>query len=266
MKLAFDGTTFDGPAVDLSASDLGAEPVARAIRGEPAPVTIECEPPGQLFGHVGVVRDGMTVALRPALAATARSRGHDAPQDDAIAAVRDRLDGLDPLDPPSVDLAAARADLAAASRDVERLRERVARLQGRVQAERETGDAVDAEAALADVTRELTDVETDRAAARQRLARLRERQREAHDRRDERLRLEDRLANLERDARKHLADQVRDGFETARNGAPGPADEVATVLAVARVATLRAPVVLDCRRFPDADAAHDWLDAPVIRL
>jgi hypothetical protein len=47
---------------------------------------------------------------------------------------------------------------------------------------------------------------------------------------------------------------------------PWGADPVARALAVARVAALSAPVVLACDRFGSADAAADWLDAPVIRL
>lgn len=263
MQLERDGATYDGPAIDLSGRDVSAQPVLAAIRDEPSPVRVDCDAPGPLFEHVGYVHDDMTIAERSALAAAARSRGHAAPQDDAIVAVRDRIAALEPA---RVDLGDARAELAATSQDVDRLRERVARLQGRVQSDREAGDPADAEAALAEATRELTDLETDRAAARQRLDRLRDDQRDARDQRDERLRLEDRLANLERDARAHLADAVRDRVETARTDAPGPDDAVATALAVLRVAAVRAPVVLDCRRFPDADAAHDWLDAPLIRL
>lgn len=263
MQLEHNGTTYVGPAIDLSGRGVSARPVLAAIRDEPSPVRVDCDPPGPLFEHVGYVHDGMTVAERSALAAAARSRGLAAPQDDAIAAVRDRLAALEP---PRVDLANARAELAATSQDVTRLRERVARIQGRVQSDREAGDPTDAETALADATRELTDLETDRAAARQRLDRLRDDQRDARDQRDERLRLEDRLANLERDARAHLADAIRDRVVTARTAAPGPDDAVATALGVLRVATVRAPVVLDCRRFPDADAAHDWLGAQAIRL
>jgi hypothetical protein len=44
------------------------------------------------------------------------------------------------------------------------------------------------------------------------------------------------------------------------------AGPVTARLALARVAELSAPVVLAVRRFPDAGAAVDWLDAPVVRV
>ena len=43
-------------------------------------------------------------------------------------------------------------------------------------------------------------------------------------------------------------------------------DDVTAGLAVVRMADLAAPVVLDCRRFDDAETARECLGAPVIRV
>lgn len=144
-------------------------------------------------------------------------------------------------------------------------------------------DAVDedpvaaAEAAYQDAVRELSEVETERIAGEQRLARLREVAREARDERDRRLRLEDRVANLERRVRLSLARSVYEEFAAAvdrlpgagtAGDAPGEYDgpPATAALAVVRVARLSAPVVLVGRRFSDATSAHERLRAPVVRL
>jgi hypothetical protein len=262
--------------VDLDSETVGGavrgDTGARAVRDDAETIAIDCPGPGSVHEYVGVIRAGTNVQLRAALAAAARSRGRTAPQADELAAVRERLDDLDA---PAIDLRDARRRVADASDEEAALRERVATLQGRVQALREahadaSDDLDDVEAELAEATRRLSEVETERIAAEQALARARERATATRERRRERLRLEDRADNLRRAARKHLAGVVREPFEDARDEVPvGVAGEsVGEALAVARVAELDAPVVLgrDVGAFGSVDAAARWLDAPVIRL
>lgn len=262
-------------AVDLRAFAFDATIVADAVRaanGADSPLSVDCPDPGPAHEHVGAITPDRGLARRAALAAAARSRGRAAPQDADLAAVRERLDALDP---PSVDLRAARERAADASDAEAELRERVASLRGRVRALREVEDAAGVGASLADAeddleaaTRRLSEVETERIAAEQALARARERAREARETRRERLRLEDRAGNLRRAAREHLADWVADDFEAALESVPEgvPSATVRDALAVARVAALDAPVALagDADPFGSAEAAARWLDAPVV--
>lgn len=297
MKVRLGERTLTGSVIDLRDAnyDLAPDAVVAAVRSDGDTATISdpetslsvvCPTPGPVHEHVGLVRSESTVSLRHALAAAARSRGHTVPQDDEIAAVRDRLAGLDA---PDVDLAAARRRVADATGEETELRERVAALRGRVQALREDRtdatncDVADAEAELADAAERLSAAETERIAAEQALAAARECARESRDRRRARLRLQDREANLRRAARERLADTVREEYEAARNDVLAPnhddtdapthadttettRDPVAAALAVARVAALDAPVVLASDRFEGPTAAASWLDAPVIRL
>jgi hypothetical protein len=70
---------------------------------------------------------------------------------------------------------------------------------------------------------------------------------------------------------------MHDDFAAAVAAVPGDAhvgdepaeyegDPTTAALAVARVAEVRAPLVVSCGRFRDADAAVDCLGAPVIRI
>lgn len=272
MRVEAGEVTAVGRAVDLPDLDVDAATVAAAVRGEDAPLAVGCPPPGPVHERVGLVTEASSLRVRTALAAAARSRGLTAPQDAVLERVRERLDAVEA---PSVDLEAARRRVAAAGEDEARLRERVAELRGRVRALREAGRSpAEAREALSEAVRSLSEVETDRLAAEQTLERARSRARDARAARDRRLRLEDRAANLRRAARAHLVAAVREEYASAVEAAPGgsaaadpfEADPVTASLAVARVADLEAPVVLDCGRFPDAAAAADWLDAPVIRL
>jgi hypothetical protein len=277
MRLVVGDTERAGRTVD--ATDLGLSPsdALAAIRNDesaPACVSVDAPAPGPAHEFVGCVRPGMSCPQRAALAAAARSRGLTAPQDDRIATLRERLAGLDP-DP--ISTREARRAVAEAGDAVDLLRERVAELRGRVQAREAEGlDATAARTALSDAVQELSEAETERVAARERLDRATATARQARDDRERRLRLEDRLANREREARAHLADRLRDEYETALAAIPdGPAtvpaepfaaEPVPATLAVARVADLAAPVVLCCDRFRSPARAADWLDAPVLAL
>lgn len=318
MQVTLGGASWTGPAVDLRGTGVPAAAVAAAVRGEPADpdLSVTCAPPGPVHEHVGVLRSGPSLSLRAALAAAARSRGHRAPQDEALEAVRADLADLPS---PDVDLASVRRRVAERGDEEAALRERAAALRGRVAALREvegrgdgtgdgsagaavddaaggTADAVvdgrvegvadgtadapgtalaEAEAALAETTRRLSEATTERVAAEQALRRARREAREARAVRARRLRLEDRAGNLARAARAHLAGVVHDAFARAVAAVPGAGragdrpgkyegDPLVAALAVVRVADVDAPVVVACDRFPSAVAARACLDAPVV--
>jgi len=277
MRLVVGDTERVGRAVDGDDLELSPAAALAAIRDDesaPPTVSVDAPAPGPAHEFVGHVGSATTVDPRPALAAAARSRGLPAPQDERIATLRERLAALDPA---PVSTRETRRAVAEAGEAVDRLRERVAELRGRVRAlEAEGLDATAARADLSDAVRELSTVETERVAARERLDRATAAAREARDDRERRLRLEDRLANREREARAHLADRLTDEYETALTAVPGgpatvpaapfDAEPVTAALAVARVADLAAPVVLSCDRFRSPSRAADWLDAPVLAL
>jgi hypothetical protein len=268
VRVRLPTETRTGPAIDLSDWPVSADAVGDAIRedSDRDGLAIACQSPGPVHEHVGVIRPGVEFHRRAALAAAARSRGRTAPQDPELARIRERLDALDP---PAVDLAAARRRVADAEGSEAAARERVATLQGRVRALRETdGDPSDAEADLSEAARRLADLETERIAAEQALARAREQARSSRESRRERLRLRDRADNLQRGAREHFADALGPAFEDAREAVPGdPARPIAAALAVARVAEVAAPIALDgAAAFEAPTAAAAWLDAPVIRV
>lgn len=284
-----------GRALDLRDLALDPATVATAVRdgdghetwadggrADGRKVAVDCPPPGPAHEYVGRIGPGTGLRVRTALAAAARSRGGEAPQDDELARVREALSDLTVPAPP--DLRAPRKRLAGTDAAVDRIRERVAALRGRVQAGREAGrDVSDLEAELAEATRELSERETERAAAREALERAERLARESRDARERRRKLEDRRANLERDARAHLVDRIRPEYEAALAAVPGPndraddpsaevrsdpfdADGARAALAVARAGALDAPVVLACDRFETPAAAAEWLDAPVLRV
>lgn len=276
MRVERDGEVRRGEAIDLADWSVAATTVARAVRGEPTEgIAVACPEPSPVHDHVGVVRRNMPLRPKAALAAAARSRGLAAPEDERRRAVEAELADLPA---PEFDFAAVRRQVADADAEVSALRERVATLQGRVQALREEGlDADDVEAELAGAVRLLSEVETERVAATQQLDRAREEARSARDRHAERFALEDRAANLARAARRRLVADLHGEFAAAVAAVPGSGtvgDEpgafsgspVTAALAIARLADLDAPVVLDCGRFESADAAARCLDAPVIRL
>lgn len=282
MRVHLAGETWSGRAVDLTGHGLDPQRVLAALGGceggerdgadhhGPDSLRVDCSEPGAVHDAVGAVEPGMSVQRRVALAAAARTRGHRAPGAEGIATLEAKLAVEEP---PDADTTSARKRLAAAGEERDRLRERVARLQGRVRALRETdADPADAEAELAEAVRQLSEVETEHAAAEERLARERRRTRGARDARERRLELEDRLGNARRAAREHLANEVREPFEEAVAAAPGGVTDPdgaapeTVALAVYRVAAVAAPVVIAASPFPDPAAAADWLDAPVLEV
>ncbi|PSQ05866.1 hypothetical protein BRC97_07930 [Halobacteriales archaeon QS_6_71_20] len=251
MRLRLDGGTYRGRAVDLRGYVASPAAALDALEGDSAGA-----------GPLATVTPE-TPPLATALAAAARSRGHDHPADEARRQLRSELSRAEAAVADAEDataaLTAARRRAAEAGDNVERLRERVATLRGRLQATRggqahasdaETSAAADAdhsrdadadadvdadgrrrggsekelESTFASATRALTEAETERAAAEQALARARRRARAERDARQRRLRLRDALANRRREARAALARAVYPAFADALAAVPGDAD------------------------------------------
>ncbi|MDS0260341.1 hypothetical protein NDI56_13135 [Haloarcula sp. S1CR25-12] len=268
MKLCVRGTTYEGTAVDLRHRPVDGGAVAAAVRGERWLPAVDAPPAPLVYHYCGHARPGMGLRTKTALAAAARSRGHETAYDDEITALRERLAALDRSEP---ELPSARDPV-----DGERLaelRETVAAARGRLQAREAVGAETTAvEQAVREATRTLSERETERTAAEESRRQRRERARGYRDRRAEHRRLADRLANRRRDARRELVATVSDRFATALDALPGPtpsdpfdAPAVPAALAVLRLARTDAPVVLETDRFRSPAAAADRLGAPVVR-
>ena len=272
MRVVVEGAAFAGEAIDLRDRELRVDAVVDAIVDEHPAVSVDCPPPSCFWVELGVPSDDTAPLDR--VVAAARSRGHRAPAERALATAQRDLRELTVED---VDTAATRKRLAEAGSEVERLREEVAAARGRLRSRQELdADTDDAEAALADATRRLSEAETERVAAEQAHDAAQRRAREARAARERRLRLQDRVANRRREVRRDLATAVREPFAAAVDALPGSAtlsldplgvegDAVTAALAAARVADLRAPVVDATDRFGSASAAAAALGAPVIR-
>ncbi|GGC51960.1 hypothetical protein GCM10007209_12050 [Haloferax sulfurifontis] len=278
----------------------------RADDGTDAPGTlrIDCPSPGpghDRLGRVPVSAPSPSPSRGWLLAAAGRSHGRRSPVADDLARLEAKLaehrddaaeeaeaDERERPDTSAAALRDARRRVAAAGEDESRLRERVAALRGRVNAHRDAGDDEATAAAreeLVSAATELSEVETERVAAEQRLSALERAVRAERDGREARLKLEDAVENRRREARAHFAAELGAEFEAAlRDLASLPAtatataavdsppeppalesDPVARALAAVRLADLSAPVVLSCGRFSDAEAAADWLGVPVVR-
>jgi chromosome segregation ATPase len=271
MRVCIDGESHKGVAIDVTG--VAGEKLVRAIRGQDASPRVDCPTPGPVHDHVAILPPE-SFDRRDALAAAARALGHKSATRDELENARAELAALSP---PSVDMRAVRRRVAEAGSEEERLRERVAELRGRLRARRETGaDATAVETKLDEATRRLSEAETERIAAEQALERAERAARKARDRRERRLKLEDRVANREREVRCDLAAAVWDRFRSAVRAVPGNAtvgatpgefdgDRLTAALAVARLAPIDAPVVVNgLNRVPGAGAAATLLDAPVI--
>ena len=270
MILRVDGVVRTGRAVDARGLPVTGRTVAAAVRddsaGSDVPVSVEAPTPGPAHERFGHVHPALSLSARAALAAAARTRGTTAPQTEDLERLRAELAAL------SVPTPTRPSAAAPTTTETTRLRERVAELRGRIDERREQGlETAPLQAELTATVRELSEAETERAAAAQRRAATRSALRAARDARERQLRLQDRLANREREARAYLAAAVRPAFERAVATAPGPTpaapfeeDPVTAALACCRVAALSAPVVCSAGRFRTPGAAADWLRTPVV--
>ncbi|MFC7135989.1 hypothetical protein [Halobaculum litoreum] len=279
----------EGDSVDRRGTDATVESALSALGLDPADplATVTADPP----------------SLARSLAAAARRRGHDHPNDAEVARLRDELATLDDDrgsegadgDEDGAGVAAAleraRERAAEAARDVDRLRERVATLRGRLRERRDRdGDSTDGateppadlEAAFESATRELTEAETERVAAEQALSRAADRARRLRDARDRRRSLRDALANRRREARSALARRMGPPFADALASPPAAraaspdlreeptafdGDPVVGHLAAVETADRDEPVVVSAAALP-ADPAPatvaERLCAPVV--
>lgn len=251
--------------------------VAAAVRdeiGTDGRIAVDAPQPNPVHEHVGYLHPEMGIRTRTALAKAERSRGLTTPYDDQIAQVREQRASLS-VDTSEKTLRTRRQAVAARSTETAQVRERVATLRGKLQAAREHGEepeeiAGELEAAIT----ELSEIETAEEAARQRLETARQAARERRDAGERIRRLEDQLQNLQRRARTHLVEAATDRYAAAVAAVPGSneradpfeADPVTAGLAIARIASVSAPLVLGCDRFESAPAASEWLDAPVLKI
>lgn len=268
MRVRLGGADRVGQALDLREAAVSAKRLHRAIT-DPQAELVASAPPGPLHEHVGLLRPGMELDRRAALVAAARSIGLEPPQAETIAALDRQIAAIDPETP---DLRAARRRVAEAGADVARLEEQVARTSGRLNARQEADLPTDAVSdRLEELTRELTAAETSQIAAQEALERAEARAAAARDARAERLSLVDRRENRRRAARAWLAEAVAESVERAARALPTRTDPAAAdgdphaaALAVARVGTVSAPIVLVDSPFETALQARAALDAPVI--
>ncbi|WP_231186132.1 hypothetical protein [Haladaptatus sp. DYF46] len=280
MKIEIGGRTVRGRAIDLRDESISLSNAVTAVRSdtESNALIVDCPEPGPAHAYVGCIESGMSIRFRPAMAAAARSVGMNAPQDEEVAEIEATLRSLDV---GGSSLRAERRRIAEVGGSKAEHRERVATLRGRVQALRDSdGNLEEAESKFRNATRKLAEIETERIAAEQALEDARERQRSVRDDRERRLRLRDRKSNLERAAREYLARHVHADFVSAMEAIPGGKREpcrttkrksfegepVTAALAIARIARIRAPVVLACERFESTRAAADCLNAPVLQV
>jgi hypothetical protein len=271
MKVRLGEVERTGRALDLRDDPIDPERLVRAAR-DPTAALVAAPPPGPVHEAVGFLRPEMDLDCGSALVAAGRSIGLESP----YAAEIDRLDReIAAIDPPTPDLRAARKRVAEAGEDLAALEEDVARISGRLNARRDAGLATEAvEDELAARTRDLTEAETEVIAAREALSRAEERAAAARDARAKRLSLVDRRENRRREARQWFRRKLGPTFELALRSLPLSADPAPPVeysgadfeaaLALARIGSLAAPVVLVGGPFETAVAARAALASPVI--
>lgn len=238
----------------------------------PVAITIECPPPSPVHDHLGYIHPEMGLRMRTALAKAGRTRGIQTPYDEELASVRETLESITVSESADTD---HRERVAATGTDLQSLQEDVAAARGRLQACRDHGlDTTEPAAELEEAIRKLSEYRTEATAATQEQEHARMNARERRDELERKFRLEDRAANLERKARQSLVDQLRGEFTDNVQQVPGttvPDDPFSAsppvgALAIARLASLDAPLVLSGDRFESATAAAAFLDAPIIQI
>lgn len=262
-------------AVDLDVAPPPAR-VAEAVRTGSAEtdggsIEVVARSAGALHARVGCIEPEVALRPRTALAEAARSRGWTTVHDPQLAAARRRLSATT-VETPETDLDRHRRRIAKTRAEADTHRERVAEARGRALAN--GGDEPTGTAGLEGAIRELSEVETAAAAARQAHEHARDEMWRLRDQLRQRLRLVDEVGRLERRARAALVERASPAYRRAVEAVPDVglartpfnAPDDAMALAVAAVGCVAAPVVLGSGRFSDAKSAARWLRAPVIRL
>lgn len=267
MRLRLTDPDRCGRAIDCRDTSLDPTRVLTAVR-DPADDGVRCRCATPLHETLGAVGFGSSPSRRQTLAAVARSRGIRVPEQDALAAARDRL--ASHMTEPT-NLAGEREAVASASdEDRVALREEVARPRGVVDASRDgDGPAAETLAEYRETAARLSEVGTTATAASERLARERTTLSERYDAHQRRLELEDAVANRERDVRQALANQVAPRVARARDAlAAGTGldreSNRTRRLAAVRAARLSAPVVVAGGRL-DATVLARATGASVVR-
>jgi hypothetical protein len=272
MKVRVAGTMRHGRAIDLRQEPVDPDRLVASI-GDSEDRMVIGPHPGPAHSFVGFLEPGQSISIRPSLAAAARSQGMRSQYDEDIASLDRAIEAID-VEP--VDLEPVRRRAAEAGADVAALRERVARLRGRLEAEREADRSTDeTETRLREAITSLSEAETENVAAEQALTRAERDARAVRDKRDRRLSLVDERDNLSRRARSELSAHVYPQFRRALDAvpvdgctgsAPGASDggTFAAGLAIARIARLRAPIVIADAPFDAPVAAQAALDAQVV--
>lgn len=256
-----------GRAIDCREADIDPSRVLTAVR-DPTDDGVRCRRATRLHGTLGAVGFASSPSRRQTLAAVARSRGVRVPEQEALAAARDRL-ASHATEP--TNLAPEREEVASAN-DADRaaLREEVARLRGVVDATRGgDGPIEETLTEYRETAARLSEVGTAATAASERLARERERLSERYDAHQRRLELEDAVANRERDVRRALADRAAPRVARARDALAettpvDPESDRALQLAALRAARLSAPAVVAGGSL-DASVLARVTDASIVR-
>jgi len=101
VKLTLGGTTYEGRVVDLRGRDVDGDAVAAAVRNQRCLPALDTPPAPPVYAYCGYVHPEMGLRTRTALAAAARSRGHETDHDDTIEELREQLATLEAIPGPT---------------------------------------------------------------------------------------------------------------------------------------------------------------------
>jgi hypothetical protein len=235
-------------------------------------LSIYSPPPTSVREYIGILSPDPDIKRRDALITIGRLCGVKTPYDSSLKTVQSAIDQLEISSVP--DITTARRRVADAGADVERLRERVAMLRGQMAVYRETDvttDITNAEIALKNAIRTLSEASTEEIAATQRLTQLIDIARTARDCKEKRLSLIDRRQNLKRHIRAEIFDVMKAEFDRVRqvpwiaeriDGNNNYTTALADAIAILSLAPLRAPLIVA----ESVATAFDGISALAIRI
>lgn len=222
-----------------------------------------------VYQYIRVITRDMSLNRRAAIAAAARSSGFQSSVDREIQETQGEILAHSPL-PPIPDLHTYQADLNNAESELETLDEKVATERGRMQKEMEWGLDPSAISTYKRLLQEWAEAKARATAAKERLQQAEQQQYRNRTSREAHLRLTDKLHNLERKARSELVTQLEETIDHAISCAPGTAKSLPeatdsiVALAIARVATVKLPIVLVSSCFSSPHSAAEYLRSPII--